>query len=260
MSIEVEHLSFSYGTHAVLRDISFCAGEGELLSVLGPNGVGKSTLFRCMLAQLQPESGRCCIGGTDVRQMTVRELARQIAYIPQSHSPVFNYTVHDMVLMGTTTQMGSFSCPRQAQIDAADAAIDRLGIGFLKDRGYRNISGGERQLVLIARAMAQQARILIMDEPSSSLDFGNRIRVMQTLRSLVADGYTVIQSTHDPDQAYRYSDNILALHEGRALDWGPPQKILRDDLMSRLYGLDITVCNLQEDSVRVCIPKDINFN
>jgi len=157
--------------------------------------------------------------------------------------------------MGTTAQMGVFSSPGEKQAGSAEAAMARLGISHLRDRGYGNISGGERQLTLIARAIAQQARILVMDEPSASLDYGNRVRVMRTVRDLVEDGYCVIQSTHDPDQAYLYSHRVLALQEGRVLAWGRPEEVIESELISRLYGLDVEVCSLREDRVRVCVPR-----
>lgn len=254
--MNVNDLCFSYGEREVLNGISFSAEYGEFLSVLGPNGVGKSTLFRCMLGLLTPSRGSTSIGGRSISDMTAAELAKRIAYIPQSHSPVFNFSVFDMVLMGTTAQMGRFSSPGAVQKKQAELALERLGIEHLRDRGYRNISGGERQLVLIARAIAQQAKILVMDEPSASLDFGNRIRVMQTMKRLAADGYAVIQSTHDPDQAYLYSDKILALHEGQVLAWGKPQEIICDSLISRLYGVAVEVCSLRDDAIRVCVPTE----
>ena len=256
MSIRVEGLSFSYGSHIVLKNIRFGAENGEFLSVLGPNGAGKSTLFRCMLGLLEPSEGRTVIDGQDIAAMGPAELSRAIAYIPQSHSPVFNYSVLDIVLMGTTAQLGKFSSPGPEQRELAMALLEQLRIAELAPRGYRSISGGERQLVLIARAMAQRANILIMDEPSSSLDFGNRVRVMDTVKELTGRGYCVIQSTHDPNQAYRYSDRILALHDGEVLAWGEPGQTICPTVMSTLYGLDVDVCSLRDDSVRVCLPAN----
>lgn len=255
MSLQVSHLSFSYGQRQVLRDVSFEACYGQFLSVLGPNGVGKSTLFRCMLGLLQPSRGEAAVDGVPVASLSAAQLARKIAYIPQSHNPVFHYSVFDMVLMGTTAQLGVFSSPGKAQLAQAEDALERLGIAHLRDRSYGAISGGERQLTLIARAIAQQAKILVMDEPSASLDYGNRIRVMQTVRDLTRDGYAVIQSTHDPDQAYLYSDRILALCGGEVLAWGEPRDLLCSSLISRLYGVDVEVCSLRGDDVRVCIPS-----
>lgn len=255
MSIWVENISFAYGSHAVLHDVSFQAEYGEFVSVLGPNGVGKSTLFRCMLGLLKPGQGSVKVDGEPILGMSAAQLAKKIAYIPQSHHPVFNFSVFDMVLMGTTAQTGSLSSPGQKEMERVEQALERLGIAHLKERGYGSISGGERQLTLIARAMVQQAKVLVMDEPSASLDFGNRIRVMQTARSLTKEGYCVIQSTHDPDQAYRYSDKVLALHGGRVLAFGTPQETIRDELISTLYGVEVEVCPMRDDAVRICVPK-----
>ncbi len=254
MSIKVENLSFGYGDHAVLHNVSFEAEKGSFLSVLGPNGVGKSTLFRCMLGLLKPSSGRVMVNGTDVFQLSAKELAGQIAYIPQTHNPLFNFSVFDMVLMGTTAQTSAFSAPGKAQKLLAENALEFLGISHLKDRFYGSISGGERQLALIARAIAQQAKILVMDEPSSDLDFANRVHVMETVRKLVSEGYSVIQSTHDPDQAYLYSDKILALRDGKVLAFGSPQEVINAELMSELYGLAVQVHSMENDKIRVCVP------
>ncbi|MDO4540598.1 MAG: ABC transporter ATP-binding protein [Syntrophomonadaceae bacterium] len=254
----IDNLCFSYGDNQVLKNVSFSAEHGQFLSVLGPNGVGKSTLFRCMLGLLKPDKGGASIDGQDIAAMTSAQLARRIAYIPQSHNPVFNFSVFDMVLMGMTAQIGSFESPRKKHLALANAALERLGIAHLKHRGYGNTSGGERQLILIARAIAQQARILIMDEPSASLDFGNRIRVMQTVRELAQDGYAIIQSTHDPDQAFLYSDRILALYDGNVLAWGTPEETVCNSLISTLYNADIEVCSLRGDGIRVCVPANID--
>ena len=256
MSLEVKNLSFSYQDHDVLKNISFSAEYGQVLSVLGPNGVGKSTLFRCMLGLLHPQQGDVLIDGHSIHEMSPRELSRHIAYIPQSHSPVFNFSVFDMVLMGTTSQLSNFGTPQKKHVELVDQAMEKLGISHLRNRGYANVSGGERQLALIARALVQNARILVMDEPSASLDYGNRIRVMQTVRSLAADGYAIIQSTHDPDQAYLHSDQVLALYQGQVLGRGTPRDTICSQLISTLYGVDVDVCSLREDLVRVCIPAN----
>ena len=146
--MKIEDLRFSYGRHEVLKGVTFSAEYGEFLSVLGPNGVGKSTLFRCMLGLQTPSGGHVTVDGRDISGMTAAELARAMAYIPQSHNPVFNYSVLDMVLMGTTAQLGRFAAPGKAQLKMAEAALARMGITHLKDRGFSRISGGERRPAL----------------------------------------------------------------------------------------------------------------
>lgn len=256
MNLKVEHIDFSFGKRQILKDISFETNAGEFLSILGPNGVGKSTLFRCILNLLHPDAGTITVDGQRVEQLTAQEIAQHIAYIPQFHNPTFNYSVLDMVLMGTASQLRTLESPGNTQLKLAQEALARMKIEHLAEHSYGFCSGGEKQLCLIARAIAQQAKILVMDEPSASLDFGNRIRVMETVRNLVADGYTVVQTTHDPEQAFMYSDKILALHDGRVLALGTPQEVMKPDLMSKLYEIDVEVHSLHNDAIRVCVPVD----
>ena len=257
MRMKLEDLHFSYGSHEVLKGVSFQVEGSGFISLLGPNGAGKSTLFRCMLGLLEPDRGSVHICGRDIRRMSPQELSHRVAYIPQSHTPVFHFSVFDMVLMGTTAQLSRFASPGKKQVELTEAAMERLGISHLRSRDCGSISGGERQLVLIARAIAQQAKILVMDEPSASLDYGNKLRVMETVKSLTRDDYTIIQSTHDPDQAYLYSDQILALYDGKLLARGTPRETISSSLISTLYGVDVEVCSLHRDGIRVCVPAHL---
>ena len=257
MSIEVSNLSFSYGERSVLDNINFTAYDNQLLSVLGPNGVGKSTLFRCILGLLHGYKGQIRLNGIDIKSLSIKEIAKLIAYIPQSHYPSFNFSVFDMVLMGTTVQLSYFSSPGLQQRMLVESALDRLGIIHLKHRGYTQISGGERQLVLMARALVQKAKILILDEPTANLDFGNQILVLTQMKSLAREGYTVIQSTHNPEQTFLFSDAVMAMKGGRVLACGTPGKIFTKDLIQNLYGVEVEMQSLYEDRARVCIPKSV---
>lgn len=256
MSIEVSNLSFSYGERPILNNISFRAENNQLLSILGPNGVGKSTLFRCILGLLKGYEGKILLNGKDIKKLGIGEMAKLIAYIPQSHYPSFNYSVFDMVIMGTTVQVSSVSSPGKKQIDLVERVLDKLGIYHLKDRGYIQISGGERQLVLMARALVQEAKILVLDEPTSNLDFGNQVKVLTQIRNLAKEGYTIIQSTHNPDQTFLFSDIILAMKDGKVLKYGKPYDIFSNDLIQSLYEVDVNIQSLYEDKVRVCIPSE----
>ena len=255
--LEVSSLSFSYGSRPVLRDVSLSAERGELVSVLGGNGVGKSTLFKCILGILPGYSGTVTVDGRDTREMSVREIAQKIAYIPQLHASVFNYSVGDIVLMGTTAGLGSLRSPGREERQRADEAMERLGIAHLKERCFHHLSGGERQLAVIARALAQQADILLIDEPTSALDFGNQLRILNEAKSLSRDGYLVIQTTHDPERAYVYSDRIIALKNGTVFAQGSPGEVLTEENIRELYGVDTKLTGIFDDKVRIFTPKAI---
>ncbi len=254
MSIRVDRLTFSYRSKQVLTDIAFSLEEPSLLCLLGPNGVGKSTLFRCMLGLLTGYSGTITAEGQNIRRLNPAQLARLVAYVPQSHSPAFSYSVLDMVLMGTASHFSLMSSPGRKERGLADEAMERLGILHLRERSFLELSGGERQLVLIARALAQQARILFMDEPTANLDYGNQLRVLQQVKELTLDGFSVIQSTHNPDQALLFADQVLAMKEGRVFAWGTPGEVMNAELLKELYGVDIAMEKLYGGAVSVCIP------
>lgn len=239
MILSVKDLHFSYQRGVeVLKGISFDVEQGCFLSVLGPNGVGKSTLFRCLLGAQRDYRGTILVGGDDIRSLSARERAKRIAYIPQTHRPTFGYTVLDTVLMGTTRQLSPFAEPRQAQIDQAVASLERVGVYHLAERNFAHLSGGEQQLVLVARAIAQQADILIMDEPTSSLDYGNQLRVLEQVKCLAREGYTVLLSTHNPQHALSFADSVLALSGGTVAAMGRADAVLNRELIRKLYHID----------------------
>lgn len=239
MSISVQNVCFSYGANRVLSDVSFSAQTGQLMAVLGPNGVGKTTLFRCILGLLPAYTGTIQADGEDLRNFSARTLARRLAYIPQTHGQAFNYSVLEMVLMGTAHGVAPLSVPKQKEMNTAIAALAQVGIGHLASRSYARLSGGEQQLVLIARALAQQSKTLLMDEPTANLDYGNQTRVLETVRQLAADGYTILLSTHNPQHALWYADCALALRDGRVAALGDPRDVIDAALISGLYGIDV---------------------
>lgn len=257
MSIEVKNLCFSYGEREILHDLSFTIEKGEFVSILGSNGVGKSTLFRCILGLLPDYKGEIRIDGKNIKDLSVKEMSRLVAYIPQNTAPCFNYTVEDIVLMGTTSSLGTFRTPGKAELERVSWAMEKMGIEKLRKRSFNRISGGERQLAIIARALVQQAGILMLDEPTASLDFGNQMLVLTQAKALASEGYTVIQTTHNPEHSYMFSNRVLALKDGKLLREGDPKDIITKQIIDSLYGISVEVPGLYDDRARVCIPSDV---
>lgn len=253
MQIEVEDLCFSYGERQVLKNISFSAHEGELIALLGPNGVGKSTLMRCMLGFLKSCSGNILLDGENIRHMRRNELSKRIAYIPQSVPVTFNYTVLDTVLMGVTGSISPLSAPGAAQEAGALEALESLGVAHLARRGVEEISGGERQLVLLARALVQNAHVLIMDEPTANLDYGNQNRVMERTAELAERGYIVLISAHDPNQALMYASRALILRDGCVLCDDTPDRALTEEVLQSVYGIPVRRYTVPDATV--CVPR-----
>ncbi|MEL7609168.1 MAG: ABC transporter ATP-binding protein [Bacillota bacterium] len=253
MSIAVERLSFCFKEREALSDVSFRASEGRMLGVIGPNGAGKSTLFRCILNLLTSYRGTITIDGIDARRLSAREIAHRIAYIPQSHGQLFQYSVLDMVLMGTAHQLSVIRSPRKQEILQAEEALERMGLADFAQRSFLHLSGGEQQLVLVARALAQRAKVLLMDEPTASLDYGNQSRVLDQVRHLAGEGYTVLYSTHNPQHALWYSDAVLALNRGRVEAFGAPGEVMNETLIQRLYNMDADF--VETGSGRMIIPQ-----
>ncbi len=262
MQLAVEDLSFSYGSHAVLRDISFTARPGDLIAVMGPNGVGKSTLFRCILGFLRHYGGRVLVDGVDTRTLSRKHLAQRVAYIPQASAQVFDYTVLELVLMGMATQLRAFQVPAKAEKEHALEVLDQLGIGHLAHRGCGQISGGEYQLVLLARTLVQKARILIMDEPTANLDYGNQFRVMERIARLSQRDFIVLTSTHDPNQVLLHATRALVVEGGTISADGRPQDVMTEKTLSRLYGIAVRrrVVDDAGRCIHVCIPATTTAN
>lgn len=238
----------------ILKGVSFDAPEGRMTSILGPNGSGKTTLFKCISGLWRPRQGRVRFGEHDLTGLSPSEKARLIAVVPQEHDPPFPYTVFDIVLMGRASHIPLFSTPSTRDLDTADAALDRVGIATLRNRPYTKISGGERQLVLIARALAQEAPLLLLDEPTSHLDFRNKILVLEKVRGIVRQkGLTVLMTLHDPNLAMQFSDHVVMIADGSILTQGPPAAVLTAENMKRMYTLDVSV--IRHNGTRIIYPE-----
>ncbi len=253
-ALEAHGVTFSYGRRLVLDGVSLSAPRGRVLSLLGPNGCGKSTLIKIMLGLLRPQGGRVWLDGCEVSRLSIRERARRMAYVPQAHTLSFPYRVRDVVLMGRFAHRHLFQQTYSAhERRLAHGAMERLGIAHLADRIYTEISGGERQLALIARAVAQGAAILMMDEPVSGLDYGNQLRLLREVRALAEEGFTVLKSTHFPDHAFLSSDAVVLMHQGKVLAQGSPDEAMTRDRLHLLYGVEVNILT-QEGGIRCCVP------
>ncbi|MGE4423887.1 MAG: ABC transporter ATP-binding protein [Pseudodesulfovibrio sp.] len=245
MTLRAEGLSFAYaGRDTVWSDVSLTARPGRVLSILGPNGTGKSTLLRCLAGLVAPRTGRVLAGERDLASLGRRRTAQAIAMVPQTHSPVFAYRALDVVVMGRTPHLGTFASPSEADYSAARTALETMGIRHLENVAYSETSGGERQLILFARSLAQGADILLLDEPTSHLDFGNQARTLSLIRSLADRGLTVIMTTHFPDHAFEISDQTALLARGRLQAVGTTEEVLSPEALSELYGLGVDIHRL----------------
>jgi len=255
MTLAAEQLGFGYRGRLVGSGVSLDIRNGEVLCLLGPNGGGKTTLMKTLLGLLPPIAGRVRLDGRDIAEMSRRELARIIGYVPQAHLAFFPFTVSDVVLMGRNAHIGLFAAPSRADRVVAERALATLGVAHLGERVYTEISGGERQLVLIARALAQEPRILIMDEPTASLDFGNQLRVLQQIAALARSGIAVVFSTHDPDHVFLCGDRVALLHDGGMEAVGAPEAVVTAEALKRLYGVEVQVVELPDHETRTCVPS-----
>ncbi len=252
MNLTVENASFAYKKgKPVLSELSFSVSSGQLVAVLGPNGAGKTTLLRCMAGFLPWSAGRTLIDGTELGSIPSRQLWRRISYVPQARGNPVSLAVEDMILLGCTGRIGVFSSPGEEERGFVRSLAAELGISALLGRRFDELSGGEAQMVLIARALAAKPELLILDEPESNLDFKNRLIVLETLRSLAKGGMAVIFNTHYPEHALQHADRSLLLgKDGRAL-FGETDIIVTRDHIREAFGVETVVGEFEADGTRV---------
>ena len=232
-------LAVGHAGKALIAGIDLSLRPGQIRCLLGPNGAGKTTLFRTLLGLIPPVAGRIELGGAPIARLSRSQIATRLAHVPQALATPFAYQALDIVLMGAAARLPAFARPGPAETARARAALDRLGIADLAGAEVTRLSGGQRQLVLIARALAQEAAAIVMDEPTASLDFANRKQVERAIRDLAARGTAVILSTHDPDQAAQLCDHALLLNRDGVIASGPVAETMTADTLSRLYGAPV---------------------
>jgi len=246
-------LGYGYPDHPVGRDVSIALSAGEIVCLLGPNGGGKSTLFRTLLGLLPAQGGEVRLDGDPLASLSRAAIAKRVSYVPQAHAGYFPFTMRDVVLMGRTAHLSPFAAPGKRDVDIADACLVKLGLASLADQVYTRVSGGERQLALIARALAQEAPILVMDEPTASLDFGNQAMVLGRIRDLAREGYGIVLSTHDPDHALLVATRVAVIAAGGLRAVGAPADVVTAEMLSSIYRTEVIVEDTPSGR-RVCVP------
>jgi iron complex transport system ATP-binding protein len=257
MQIDIEDLCFHYpkNPRPAISGISLHISPGKLLYLIGPNGSGKSTLLRCIGGLLSPASGAVKVGGTPVSSISRKSRARLMGFVPQQEIPVFAFTVRDVVVTGRISHHGIFGVPSSEDYSMAEEAIHDVGISHLSDRLCTEISGGEWQLVMIARALAQDPRILLLDEPTSHLDLANQMKVITVIHNLVKRGYTCILVSHNPDQVFLIEGSVAVMKEGTIAYSGLPSEVITAGIMQEMYGIQVLVAGRDNGLERgICVP------
>lgn len=233
----------------VLEHFDMEVKPGEIWCILGCNGVGKTTLFKTILGILPALEGKIMVDGEDVSRMSRELLAKQIAYVPQYHTPPFPFSVKEIVLMGRGAYVGTFGSPSKADEKIVEEVLDRLEIRHLEHAIYTQISGGERQMVLIARAMAQNPRILLMDEPASNLDYGNQIQMLRQMKHLSGQGISIVFTSHHPEHAFLCDAHVAAIKSRNNFALGPAKDMIDETLMREMYGIQAKVVEVEQGGI-----------
>mgnify|MGYP000038876449 CR=1 FL=1 len=246
MEFQIKQVNFCYDKEMILKGVAGGFREAGLYGIFGPNGSGKTTLLKCCAGILSPQKGSIEFAGNSLHRMNYRERGHLISYVPQEHSLSFPFTVEEVVLMGRTPHLGGLNRPHRRDEEVAHAAMEEIGIAELSEKPYTQLSGGQRQLVLLARAIAQDTPVIILDEPTSALDFRNQLLVYEILRKLARKGKMIIACTHDPNHVKWFCDEVLILKNGMVLCQGAVNETLTERCLQELYG---GVCALRDGMI-----------
>jgi ABC-type cobalamin/Fe3+-siderophores transport system ATPase subunit len=244
MNLLLQNVTAGYGKKVVVDNVTFELTTGEVICLLGANGSGKTTLFKTVLRLLRPQSGSIRLGGENIAHWPQQRLARTFGYVPQMHTPPFAFLVRDVVLMARAAHLPTFASPGLKDERIADESLERLGIRQLAKARYTEISGGERQLVLIARTLAQQPQWLILDEPTANLDFGNQIRVLHAVAELASEGLGILMTTHMPDHAFLCAARVVLMSQGRVIAVDCPKVALTEEALIKAYGVPLHIVEI----------------
>lgn len=253
MNLEVDDIAFGYeSSRKVLEHTSLSYESPEVLCILGANGTGKSTLLQCIIGALEISAGSIAVDRVPVAHYSARDFARKVAYLPQTHTPSFAYKVIDVVAMGRTSRIGYLSSPSDEDVAFAYEQLDYLGVGHLAEKPYTDISGGERQLVMIASALTQEPELMILDEPTAHLDFGNAYRFIELVKKLRDRNMGVLMTTHFPDHALMLGSKTAILSGGRIVAEGLAHEVVTEENMRELYGIEVHVEHIGDRTI--CLP------
>ena len=250
--INIKNLHFAYSKNKILDGIDFNINHGEVISLLGPNGCGKSTLIRLILKLINFSKGEILINNKTIHNYSHKEIAQHIAYIPQYHNVPFNYTVLEMVMMGRISKLGFFATPSNKDREIAYESLKHIGIDGLSSRPFGQLSGGQKQMVLLARALTQEVNTFIMDEPVSGLDYGNQIRLLELISELSRQGYTFLKTTHYPDHALLVSSRVVVMNEGKIIADGKPEDVITSEMINQVYGIGANL--IKHEEYTRCLP------
>ena len=242
MMFEVKDGCFGYNSRRVLHHISFSLESGEVMSVLGPNGVGKTTLLKCMMGLLNWNEGETFVDGKAIRTIPAKDLWKQIAYVPQAKGSAFGYSALDMVVLGRSAHLGTFKQPQKEDIRIAEQAMEEVGITYLKDKLCTEMSGGELQMVLIARALTVDPSMLVLDEPESNLDFRNQLIILDTIKRLAKErNISAIVNTHYPSHALQIADKSLMLNRDGSSVYGKAEDVINEHNMKKAFNVHVHI-------------------
>lgn len=254
MELHNIHFQHLHAAEPVLKGVSLMAERGRLTSILGPNGSGKTTLFKCIAGLWSPKQGDIVFEGKSILGLGHERRAKIISVVPQEHEPPFPYSVFDAVLMGRAAHIGMFSAPSKKDHARAENAMEEVGIGHLKDRVYTKISGGERQLVLVARALAQESPVMLFDEPTSHLDFRNQVLVLHKVKNIIRQRQvSAVMTIHNPNLAMLFSDSVVLVRNGTVVSQGSAWEVITEKNLKTVYGIDVSVISV--NGKRVVSPK-----
>lgn len=242
VQIEARNIAFGYSheaARAVFRNVSFAVHHGDILCLLGPNGTGKSTLLKCLGNILRIQRGEILLENRNLTEYRLTDIARRIGYVPQGLTSAFPFRIKDIILMGRAPHLSLLSSPSKPDMEIAQEAMERVGLAGLGERPCNSVSGGEWQLTLIARALVQQPRILLLDEPTSHLDMGNQLKILRVIRELASSGMTIIMASHFPDHAFMVANKAAILHKGEIQQIGTPEEVITEESLRSTYGVTV---------------------